>query len=242
MGSRGMGWGPKYRSGWGLDAAGTVGSWLAAFGSALGWRLGAVGTLDAAAWVGGLAQSRHWLCPASPGSLLWVTSLASSPPLDVLGAGELPPGRLLCLVLLWEPALCPPAHAGTSRRVLWGARFLHPCLSPLGSVSLVGVLGVPGHCGSCHICSAHPLVGGSFLRGPWVEGHWGGGLRQTHALACLCSTGPGDSPCPDLQPTDPAAFLFAFPGAEGSAGVARPPSHCCHAVAIPMPGNCPHSP
>lgn len=111
-----------------------------------------------------------------------------------------------------------------------------PLLVPPGVCVTCGCPGGPGSLWEL----SHPLSspfggGGSFLRGLWVGGHWGGGLRQTHALACLCSTGPGDSPYPDLQPADPAAFLFAFPGAEGSAGAAQPPSRCRHATPSPPP-------
>lgn len=74
----GVGW-TEIKILWALGVMGTVGSWLAASGSALGWRLGSVGTPDAAAWVGDSAWSRPWLYLPSPASLCQVTSLALPP-------------------------------------------------------------------------------------------------------------------------------------------------------------------
>lgn len=82
------GYGMEIKILWVLGAVGTVGSWLAAFGSALSWRLRSVSTPDAAAWVGGSAWSRPWLYLPSlpmPGDIP-----GSFPLHDILGLSSCP--------------------------------------------------------------------------------------------------------------------------------------------------------
>lgn len=208
-----------------VGAVGTVGSWLAAFGSALGWRLGSVSTPDAAAWVGGSAWSRPWLylpslAPPMPGDIP-----GSFPLHDILGLPSCPPAG--CSARCCQRGqLCAHPYASASLGMLWGDRSLCPSLSPGVCVTSV----CPGGSGS--LWELLHLLTLPFCRGILPKGTLGGGHRQAHALALPCST---DCPCPchALHPVAPAAFPFAFPGAEGSAGVARPPSHPHHAVPPP---------
>lgn len=121
--------------------------------------------------------------------------------------------------------------------VLWGDWFLCPSLCPGICVSCV----CAGGSGS--LWEVLHLLTLPFCRGLLLKSIPGGKHRQARVPALPCIT---DCPCSccSFYPTDPVAFPFAFPGAEGSAGVARPLSHRHHAVPPPttqcLGTACPH--
>lgn len=94
----------------------------------------------------------------------------------------------------------------------------------------------PGICASC-VCAGGSgslwevlhLLTLPFCRGLLPKGHprW-----EAQAGSCPCSPVQHRLPL-SLYPADLVAFPFAFPGAEGSAGVARPLSHQHHTVPPP---------
>lgn len=141
--------------------------------------------------VGGLARSRHWLCPPSLGSLPWgtslprVTSLAPSPHPRCFRGWQAAP---------WQAALLGAATGASSvptlpmpvypRECLWGDWPLRPCLSP----GVYVICGCPGGPGSLQ--ELLHLLSSPFCRGLLPKGSSGWGALGWGAQAGSCPCSP----------------------------------------------------